>query len=153
MKSCGKAFLSLSDLMKKTTREKLTVSPRKNSRTTFLSDAPQSKPLALVATPPAAVPSDATGTRWTFLTNHSHVLVLLSRNPSLVLREVALRIGITERAVQRIIADLESGGIIEREKVGRQNHYRIRADQPLRHANESRRTIGELLTLINGAYA
>lgn len=87
---------------------------------------------------------------WTFLTNHSHVLVLLSRNPSLVLREVALQVGITERAVQRIIADLEAGGIIEREKIGRQNHYRIRAEQPLRHAIESHRTIGELLTLING---
>jgi DNA-binding MarR family transcriptional regulator len=78
------------------------------------------------------------------------VLVLLSRNPSLVLREVALQVRITERAVQRIIADLESGGFIEREKVGRQNHYRIRADQPLRHVVESRRTIGELLALVNG---
>ncbi len=54
--------------------------------------------------------------------------------------------------MQRIIADLESGGIIEREKVGRQNHYRIHTDKPLRHANESRRTIGDLLALINGAY-
>ena len=90
------------------------------------------------------------GHHWTFLTNHSHVLVLLSRNPSLVLREVALRVGITERAVQRIIADLESGGVIEREKVGRQNHYRICLDQPLRHPIEAHRTIGDLLELLNG---
>lgn len=102
--------------------------------------------------PSVAPPSAAASTHWTFLTNHSHVLVLLSRNPSLVLREVAVQVGITERAVQRIIADLESGGIIEREKVGRQNHYLIRTDQPLRHAVTSRRTIGELLALINGAY-
>lgn len=89
--------------------------------------------------------------QWTFLTNHSHVLVLLSRNPSLVLREVALQVGITERAVQRIIADLEAGGVIEREKIGRQNHYRIQPDQTLRHPIESHRTIGELLELLNGA--
>ena len=88
---------------------------------------------------------------WTFLTNHGHVLVLLSRNPSLVLREVALQVGITERAVQRIIADLEAGGIIDREKIGRQNHYRIRGDRPLRHPIESNRTVRELLALLNGA--
>jgi predicted transcriptional regulator len=79
------------------------------------------------------------------------VLVLLSRNPSLVLRQVALHVGITERAVQRIIADFEACGIIDREKIGRQNHYRIRTDQPLRHPNESHRTIGELLALLGGA--
>jgi predicted ArsR family transcriptional regulator len=85
------------------------------------------------------------------MTNHSHVLVLLSRNPSMVLREVALQVGITERAVQRIIADLEAGGVIQREKVGRQNHYQIQAHQPLRHPIESHRTIGELLALLNSS--
>lgn len=97
------------------------------------------------------VPSETTGPHWTFLTNHTHVLALLSRNPSTVLREVAVQVKITERAVQRIIADLEAGGIIEREKIGRQNHYRIRTDQPLRHVIESHCTIGELLDLINRA--
>ena len=134
----------------KTVRTKPLVSPRKRSRTAFLVQPPQSKRLSAVVTPPVEPPSKAPGTRWSFLTNHSHVLVLLSRNPSLVLREVAVRVGITERAVQRIIADLESGGIIEREKVGRQNHYRIRTEQSLRHTIESRRTIGELLDLMNG---
>jgi predicted ArsR family transcriptional regulator len=99
--------------------------------------------------PPKAPPRPPAGLPWTFLTNHSHVLVLLSRNSSMVLREVALQVGITERAVQRIIADLEAAGIIEREKIGRQNHYRIRADQPLRHPIESHRTIGELLALLS----
>jgi hypothetical protein len=137
----------------KTVREKPMVSARKRSRTPLPADPPQTKPRAAFVTPPVVAPSEGAGSHWTFLTNHSHVLLLLSRNPSLVLREVAVHVGITERAVQRIIADLESGGIIEREKVGRQNHYRIRTDQPLRHATTSRRTIGDLLDLINGAYA
>jgi len=67
----------------------------------------------------------------------------------MVLREVATQVGITERAVQRIIADLEAAGVIEREKVGRQNHYRIRPNQPLRHPIEAHRKIGDLLDLIN----
>ena len=86
--------------------------------------------------------------RWTFLTNHAHVLIVLSKNPVTVLREVALRVGITERAVQRIIADLERDGFIEREKVGRQNSYRLRFKQPLRHPIEAHRSIGDLIDLI-----
>jgi predicted HTH transcriptional regulator len=89
------------------------------------------------------------GAQWTFLTNHSHVLVLLARNPSMVLREVAQQVGVTERAVQRIIADLEAADIVVREKLGRQNHYQIRANHPLRHPIESHRTIGDLLALLN----
>ena len=76
-------------------------------------------------------------------------MLLLPRSPSLVLREVAAQVGITERAVQRIIADLEAGGIIVREKIGRQNQYRIRANKPLRHPLEAHHTVGELLALIN----
>jgi DNA-binding MarR family transcriptional regulator len=76
------------------------------------------------------------------------VLILLSKNPSLVLREVAVQVGITERAVQRIIADLERDGFIEREKVGRQNSYRLRPKQPLRHPIEAHRSIGDLIDLI-----
>jgi len=56
---------------------------------------------------------------------------------------------ITERAVQRIIADLEDGGFIEREKVGRQNHYRIIPERKLRHPVEQHRTIGDLLRMID----
>ena len=86
--------------------------------------------------------------RWTFLTNHAHVLILLSQDPTLVLREVAIKIGITERAVQRIIADLEQDGFIEREKVGRKNQYHILAKRPLRHPVEAHRSIGDLIALI-----
>src|SRR6478609_9580697 len=89
------------------------------------------------------------GGRWTFLTNHAHVLLLLARHPSMVLREVATHVKITERAVQRIIADLEDEGFIEREKVGRQNHYRIIRERKLRHPIEQHRTIGDLLRIID----
>ncbi len=106
-------------------------------------------PAATRSAKPATTRPEQSGGRWTFLTNHSHVLILLSRNPSMILREVASLVGITERAVQRIIADLEEEGFIEREKVGRQNHYRILADQPLRHPIEADHTIGDLLALID----
>ena len=98
--------------------------------------------------PAAAVPAPShAGGRWTFLTNHAHVLILLSKAPTTVLRKVALQVGITERAVQRIIADLERDGFIERHKVGRQNSYRIRPEKPLRHPIEAHRTIGDLIDL------
>ena len=87
---------------------------------------------------------------WTFLTNHTHVLAVLHANPEKVLREVAIEVGITERAVQKIIQDLEIGGFIERERVGRQNRYRILEGQSLRHPIESHRKIGDLLNLITG---
>jgi len=86
--------------------------------------------------------------RWTFLTNHAHVLILLSTNSFMILREVAARIGITERAVQRIIADLENEGCIEREKIGRQNQYRLLTDRPLRHPIESHCTINDLILMV-----
>ncbi|MDA9778094.1 winged helix-turn-helix domain-containing protein [Rubripirellula sp.] len=85
---------------------------------------------------------------WTFLTNHAHVLAVLHANPRMVLREVAARVGITERAVQRIVQDLEEEGFIERMRVGRQNVYRILDQQPLRHPIEAHRKIGDLLNLI-----
>lgn len=88
--------------------------------------------------------------RWTFLTNHAHVLILLKAQPELILREVASRVGITERAVQRIVHDLEAAGFIQRQKIGRQNQYQVLAEQPLRHPIEAHRTIGDLLRLILG---
>ena len=88
-------------------------------------------------------------TGWTFLTNHAHVLAVLHSDPQLVLRKVAIKVGITERAVQRIIQDLEAGGFIQREKVGRQNRYKVLVNQSLRHPIEAHRKIGDLLKLIN----
>lgn len=87
--------------------------------------------------------------RWTFLTNHAHVLAVLDSEPDIVLRKVAVMVGITERAVQRIIHELEEDGFIEREKIGRQNRYRVIASKALRHPIEAHRSIGDLLNLIN----
>ncbi|WP_442510072.1 helix-turn-helix transcriptional regulator [Novipirellula sp. SH528] len=97
-------------------------------------------------------PSSATRetSRWTFLTNHAHVLIVLHSNPDMVLREVALQVGITERGVQRIVQDLEDEGFIRREKVGRKNHYQVLTKESLRHPLEAHRTIGDLLKLITG---
>lgn len=82
-------------------------------------------------------------------TNHGHVLILLAQDSALVLRQVATRVGITERAVQRIIADLEEAGFLQRERIGRQNRYRIRTDQSLRHPIEAHCTVGDLVGLIH----
>ena len=88
---------------------------------------------------------------WTFLSNHAHVLLCLAGNPDMVLREVALIVGITERAVQKIVRDLESTGVLLREREGRQNHYRINRRLHLRHPVERHRTVGDLLALIKDA--
>lgn len=87
---------------------------------------------------------------WTFLSNHAHVLAVLHSDPEKVLREVAIEVGITERAVQKIIQDLEDGGFIKRERVGRHNRYHIHTGQSLRHPIEAHRKIGDLLKLIAG---
>ncbi|WP_207795386.1 helix-turn-helix transcriptional regulator [Deinococcus koreensis] len=85
---------------------------------------------------------------WTFLTNHAHVLVCLVQRPDDTLREVARRVGITERAVQRIIRELEDAGILQRARTGRRNHYTVDGAHPLRHPLEAHRSVEELLTLL-----
>jgi len=85
---------------------------------------------------------------WTFLTNHAHVLICLARDPTLVLREVALLVGITERAVQRIIVDLEEGGFLHVTKEGRRNSYRLTLTKRLRHPVESNCHVRDLVELI-----
>jgi DNA-binding Lrp family transcriptional regulator len=85
---------------------------------------------------------------WTFLSNHAHVLLLLAKDPDIRLREVAERVGITERAVQRIVADLELDRYIERERLGRCNRYRVHRDLPLRHPVEAHRKIASLIALV-----
>ena len=91
--------------------------------------------------------------RWTFLTNHAHVLIQLQAEPDLVLRKVADRVGITERAVQRIVHELEEQGFLERERVGRRNHYRVLADKHLRHPIEAHCSIGDLLSMVVGKHS
>ena len=91
---------------------------------------------------------DAARSQWTFLSNHAHVLLLLARDPEIRLRDVAVTVGITERAVQRIVADLEAGRYIERERLGRRNRYRVHPEMPLRHPVEAHRRIESLISLV-----
>jgi DNA-binding IscR family transcriptional regulator len=86
--------------------------------------------------------------QWTFFSNHGHVMICLSRNSDVPLREVALAVGITERAVQRIVADLEEAGYLIREKRGRQNVYTLNKDMKLRHELEKKHCIGEILEIL-----
>ena len=90
-------------------------------------------------------------THWTFLSNHGYVLACLARDPGVRLRDVALMVGITERAVQKIVADLEAAGILTRVRQGRRNHYELFRGRPLRHALGSHQTVGALLDLVLGS--
>ncbi|TWT48299.1 helix-turn-helix transcriptional regulator [Botrimarina hoheduenensis] len=127
---------------KKTTSKPLLAEKQAKKKAGVTAEAPPSR---------AALPlkGGAVGRhRWTFLTNHSHVLILLNAEPDLVLRQIAAKVGITERAIQQIIVDLEREGFIEREKVGRRNHYRVKTDNYLRHPIESHCKIADLISLI-----
>ncbi len=87
--------------------------------------------------------------RWMFLSNHAHVLICVARDPGVRLRDVAERVGITERATQGIVTDLVADGYIVRTRVGRRNHYAVRTDLPMRHPLEGEHLVGELLTLLS----
>jgi DNA-binding MarR family transcriptional regulator len=86
---------------------------------------------------------------WGFLTNHAYVLRCLALEPELTMREAAERIGITERAVQRIVAELEEAGYLTREREGRRNRYLVREGQP-RRALDAGLPLRELLGLDDG---
>ena len=85
---------------------------------------------------------------WTFLSNYAHVLVCLAENPEARLRDVAERVGITERSAQRLITHLDEAGILTRVKHGRRNSYFIDTTAHLRHPIEQDCTVGELLGLV-----
>lgn len=84
---------------------------------------------------------------WTFLTNHAHVLLCVAGEPDVRMRDLAVRVGITERAVQRILGELEAAGYVRRERTGRRNRYDVRADLPLRHPVERHNKVAALLDL------
>lgn len=86
--------------------------------------------------------------QWTLFSNHGHVLLFLARDPDARLRDVAEAVGITERAVQKIVRDLQDGGALSVSKKGRRNRYRINLRKPLRHELEAHRTIGDLVKLM-----
>lgn len=88
--------------------------------------------------------------RWTFLSNHGHVLVSLARDPDARTRDVAETVGITERAVQQIVKELVEQGYVEKTKVGRRNRYTVVRAAHLRHPQISRITLGSFLDLLAG---
>jgi predicted transcriptional regulator len=85
---------------------------------------------------------------WSFLTNHALVLLCIAQDPGIRLRELGETIGITERAVHRIVSDLAAAGFVARERRGRRNHYKIEADRSIPDPLARTRRIGELLELL-----
>ncbi len=114
-----------------------------------MSEASNSEPEPQKPNPKSAGSSPGSrGHRWTFLSNHAHLLLCLARDPQIRMRDVAERIGITERAVLNLLADLESEGVVQRRREGRRNVYDLSLDQPLRHPIERHRSIADLVNLI-----
>jgi hypothetical protein len=87
-------------------------------------------------------------TGWTFLTNHAHVFLCLAADPKMRLRDVAAKVGITERAAQRIAADLGAEGYISTKRIGRRNQYAVHPELPLRHPVEGHRPAAVLLQIL-----
>jgi predicted transcriptional regulator len=85
---------------------------------------------------------------WTFLTNHSHVIYLIKQVESITVRDMAMRIGITERSVMAIISDLSSTDYIDISKKGRKNYYKVNEDKFLRHPLEMHCNIGSILDIL-----
>ena len=85
---------------------------------------------------------------WRFVTNHTQVLLCIARDPETRLRDIAETVGITERAVQRIVADLVESGFVKRERVGRRSRYVLDREIKMRHPSQSDHEIGELLDLL-----
>jgi len=86
---------------------------------------------------------------WTFLTNHAQVLLCLAETPDIRLRDVAERVGITERATQRILAELIGGGYVKTERVGRRNRYTVDRRHAMRHSAQLGHEIGALLQALS----
>ncbi len=85
---------------------------------------------------------------WTVLTNHAHVLLCLAQDGTLRRRDLAERVGITERAVGSILGELEAAGVISVKRDGRRNTYRVHGRVRLRHPVEAHRTVGDLMALV-----
>jgi predicted transcriptional regulator len=96
--------------------------------------------------------SDPAQHGFTFLTNYSHVLLLIAEKPDIRMRELATTVGITERAVQRIVEDLTSSGYLRVTKEGRRNHYEIQSGLSLRHHLASHRSVGDLIAFMNSKW-
>ena len=86
---------------------------------------------------------------WTFLSNHAHVVLCLARDATMRISDMASEVGITDRAIQSIISDLEQSGYVERVRTGRRNSYRIDESLHLRHPIEHHKTIADLIRAIH----
>lgn len=85
--------------------------------------------------------------RWTFLTNHAHVLLAVARHPDIRVEDIAAEVGITTRAALAILKDLEAAGYLRRTRVGRRTHYELHEHRPFRHPASAGHTVDELLAL------
>ena len=92
-----------------------------------------------------------TAPAWDFLTNHAHVLVCVANDPGVRARDIALAVGVTERATHRILGELVKEGYVLRERQGRRNHYEIDTDLPLPHPLVQERRVGELIAVLVGS--
>ena len=92
--------------------------------------------------------SRETTSAWTFLTNHAQVLLAVAQNPDTRLRDIAERVGVTERAAQRILTDLVEAGYVDRQRQGRRNHYRINPNAHMRHPAQEGIEIRSLLGFV-----
>jgi Winged helix DNA-binding domain len=90
---------------------------------------------------------------WSFFTNHARVLICISRDPGVRLRDLALALDITERSAYGMVTDLVEAGYVVKEKDGRRNRYRVEAQLPLPEPIGRERTIGDVLGLLVDADA
>jgi Mn-dependent DtxR family transcriptional regulator len=88
--------------------------------------------------------------RWRFVTNHAHVLECIAVDPEARLRDIAHSLGITERTVAQIVGDLERAGYLTKERDGRRNRYEVHGELPLRHPRHRHRTVGDLISFLEG---
>ncbi|HUD39170.1 MAG TPA: helix-turn-helix domain-containing protein [Streptosporangiaceae bacterium] len=87
---------------------------------------------------------------WSFLTNHARVLLCIARDPGLRLRDIAARVGVTERTAHGIVTDLTVAGYVMKTKDGRRNRYEIQAHMPLPEPGTSAPALGEILAVLLG---
>jgi hypothetical protein len=91
---------------------------------------------------------DENGGSWTLLTGHGHVLVEITRSPDARIRDISAAVGLTERTVQVIVADLEAAGYLTRTRAGRRTRYTVNHDSLFRHPAQSGHRVGPFLTLL-----
>jgi DNA-binding IclR family transcriptional regulator len=94
---------------------------------------------------------DGVGGSWTLLTGHGHVLVEIARNPQARMRDISAVVGLTERTVQAIVADLETAGYLTRGRIGRRNRYTVNPDSLFRHSAQEGLRVGPFLDLLAAA--